>query len=313
MRYESLRSSVPRHGQALTLAGPIKCGKSLLQGLLTEIFGGRAAKPYRYMTGKSDFNADLFGCEHLMIEDECASTDMPSRKKFAAQIKAFTVNTTQSCHAKGRQALSLKPFWRLSISLNDSAEDLMVLPPIDEVSSDKIIILKARQADMPMPTETAAQQSAFWDTLVGELPAFLAFLESWNIPPDLRCERFGIKSFKHPELLEALGELASEARLLRLIDEVIFAPGWPGSWFLDSKKAERISSWVGTADRLERVLLDSEFKQAATKLLYWANATGTLLGILARDQPTRVRSCRKASSRQWELFAPSDDTVTNSF
>src|SRR5204862_7823749 len=77
--YEALRAGVWRPGPALALAGPRNCGKSLLQQLITLILGGRSAKPYRYMRGGTEFNADLFGAEHLCIEDEHCSTDIRSR------------------------------------------------------------------------------------------------------------------------------------------------------------------------------------------------------------------------------------------
>ena len=55
-------------------------GKSRLQNLITPLLGGRVANPYHYMTGKSNFNSELFGAEHLMIEDEPASTRIEARR-----------------------------------------------------------------------------------------------------------------------------------------------------------------------------------------------------------------------------------------
>src|SRR5262249_55665202 len=91
---ESLRSATPRVGQALTLAGPSDCGKSLLQNIFTLMLGGRSAKPHRYMSGITPFNGELFEAEaeHLMIEDEEASTDIRARRNFGAKIKDITAN-----------------------------------------------------------------------------------------------------------------------------------------------------------------------------------------------------------------------------
>ena len=117
---EALRAGHRRPGQALVIAGPHDCGKSLVQAvLITPILGGREARPYRYMRGGSEFNAELFGAGHLVIEDEQPSSDLRARRNFGARIKEITVNTSASCHGKGRQAISLQPFWRLSISVND--------------------------------------------------------------------------------------------------------------------------------------------------------------------------------------------------
>src|SRR5262249_29583083 len=116
---EALWAGQRRPGPVLILPGPRDCGKSLLQNLTTELLGGRVKKPYRYMSGRTDFNGELFEAEHLMIEDEAPSTDLRSRRAFGTHIKSFAVNETHSCHAKNKQALTLKPFWRVTISLND--------------------------------------------------------------------------------------------------------------------------------------------------------------------------------------------------
>ncbi len=73
----------------------------------------------------------------------------------------LTTDLKQRCHAKHREPLTLTPFWRLSISVNDEPENLMVLPPIDESLGDKMILLKARRTEMPMPTGTTEERDAF--------------------------------------------------------------------------------------------------------------------------------------------------------
>ena len=111
------------------------------------------ASPHAYMTGVTPFNSELFRAEHLVIEDNTASTDIRARRAFGALLKTITVNEDQPCFGKGREALNLTPFWRLFISANDEPENLMVLPPIDESVTDKLIPLKATNTSMPMPTE----------------------------------------------------------------------------------------------------------------------------------------------------------------
>jgi hypothetical protein len=286
--HESLRAGARRPGQALAIAGPRDCGKSLFQNLITEILGGRAAKPYRYMSGQTPFNADLFAAEHLIIEDECGSTDLRTRREFGARIKDFTVNEVQSCHAKNRQALSLRPFWRLSISLNDEPENLMILPPMDESITDKLMLLKVHHARMPMPTDTTDGRTAFWAALMAELPAFVAHLLSWQIPDPLRCQRFGVTTFHHPDLLNAIDCISPEYRLLSLIDAVIFAD----SGSTDGPK-------VMTADELESKLTDSQMESQARLLLYFNNSCGTILGRLASKRPDRVKRNPNSKRREW--------------
>lgn len=284
----ALVTGKPRPGQGLVMAGPRDCGKSLVQNLITLLLGGRAAKPYGWMTGATDFNAELFGAEHLMIEDECASTDLRARRNFGAQLKSVTVNQVQKCHQKNRTALSLEPLWRVTVTVNDEPENLMVLPPIDDSIEDKLILLRANCRPMPMPTGTQAQRDAFMAVLVGELPAFCAFLESWQIPAELASERFGITHWHHPDLLAAIDELAPEMRLLQLIDAVCFRNESPRRY---------------TAQELEAELTGSEATAyEARRLLYNQTICGTYLGRLAKKHPDRVKHDRTAFARHWLLW-----------
>jgi hypothetical protein len=300
---EALSSRLLRPGQLMGLCGPRNCGKSLLQNLFTLLFGGRAAKPYRYMKGGTEFNADLFGAEHLMIEDEHCSTDIRARRQFGAQIKQFTVNRDQSCHDKGRRALTLAPFWRVSLSVNDEPEAMMVLPPMgdsDEDSlSDKVYLVRTRKAEMPMPTRDAVERDAFWKTLKSELPGFRYFLKNWEIPTQLRCGRFGIKTWHHPALLAALDSLAPETRLLALIDAVLFYDrDLPGVVSADARK-----EWIGTAEDLEGCLCNSSLAYEARRLLGWSFAAGAYLGRLER-KGERVERYRSSDLRMWRIVAP---------
>jgi hypothetical protein len=305
--YEALRARRLRPAPVMGIAGPRNSGKSLLQNLVTVIFGGRVAKPYRYMSGRTDFNGELFSAEHLMVEDEAPSTDLRSRRALGAHIKAFTVNQTQSCHVKNRQAITLAPFWRVSISVNDEPENLMILPPIsaseDDSLGDKIILLRAKLADVPMRTETLEQWSAFWETLMAELPAFLDFLLNWEVPKELRHPRYGMKTWHHPELLLALDALAPETRLLSLIEEVLFTDheNKLGSGHVVTRSRTK-ASWEGTAEELESLLRsDPAYGYEAQKLFSWSTACGTYLGRLAKKHPTRVESDRSSNARRWIL------------
>lgn len=286
MAYEALLNQQPRPGQALAIAGPRDCGKSLFQALITEIFGGRSAKPYRYMSGGTEFNGDLFAAEHLMIEDEVACTDIQARRHFGARIKDFTVNATQSCHGKNRPALSLKPFWRTTITLNDEPENLLILPPIDDSLEDKIILIKAKRATLPTDIGTMEGRQKYWAKLMSELPMFLDFLINYQIHPRLHSGRFGVRHFHHPTLIAALDDMSPEMRLLGLIDTAL-------------EEKDHAGQWTGTATELERMLSESAVAYEARRLLNWNNAVGTYLGRLAKKLPNRVQAQRTNNCRQW--------------
>ncbi|HEY3899598.1 MAG TPA: hypothetical protein VGM54_13340 [Chthoniobacter sp.] len=287
---QSLRSGKHTPGQCLAIAGPPDAGKSLIQNLSTVILGGRAAKPYLFMTGNTPFNSELFGAEHLMIEDESASKDIRARGVLGAFIKMITVNRTQSCHPKNRPAFTLTPWWRLTISVNEEPEHLMVLPPLDDSLRDKIILLQAFKKPFPMPNGTTEEKEAFWKQLVSEIPAFLDFLSHWEIPVALRNNRFGIATYHNPTLIAALGELQPEIRLLNIID--------------GSHTTIRAGhDWEGTAVELQRDLTDKDAKMLyeARQLLSWPNACGTYLGRLAKQFPERVTSRVVSGKTYWRI------------
>ena len=290
--YSSLRSKHFAPGQALAICGAKNSGKSLLQNLITEMLGGRMAKPYQFMTGGTSFNSGMCASEHLMIEDEAASTRMENRKALGAIIKSITVNDTQACYTKFSEEIALKPFWRLSITMNEEPEDLMVLPPLYEGVQDKVMLLKAATVVMPMPTESPEERTAFWKALVAEVPAFLAALLEWEPPDELRDQRFGIKTFHHPALLEKLGELQPEFRLLQLIDSKID--------FFECLSTE----WSGTALKLESKLTDPLWWlcHQAKNLFAYQNTCGTLLGRLASNAPGRVQKEKETNGHTvWKI------------
>jgi Domain of unknown function (DUF3854) len=278
-------------GQALAIAGPVESGKSLLQGLITQIFGGRCAKPALFLQGRTDFNGELFEAEHLMLEDEAASTTHAARVALAVKIKEITANRIQTCHPKFRPIVNLSPWWRLTISLNDRPERLLILPPLVEDIADKLILLRASCHPMPMPTDTAEEQQIFWNTLVAELPAFLHYLvNDFTITEDWRNARFGVRAFHHPMLLTELEELSPAIALLDLIDLA-------NIWEVHS------SVWEGTAKEL-RALLIAHHKTSrdADRLLHWTNACGQFLNDLARIRPLRVKPTRTHSNRAYEIY-----------
>lgn len=282
-----------RPGQALVLAGPRECGKSLLQSLFTRMFGGVSAKPYQYMIEATSFNADLFGAGHLMIEDEASSTDIRTRRSFGSHLKQFASAGSQRCHPKGRDPISLLPFWRLSVSVNDEPENLLVIPPLDESLADKIILLRCLRAPMPMPLLTNRDHQAFEEALVGELPAFIHWLlHKCEIPAGLHSDRYGIQAFQHPALLIALGELAPETRLQELVDRVLFS----SSSLLNNE-------WEGLASELETKLRESSAAAFETRnLLHFPSACGTYLARLMKHG--RVTKRMTSAGARWRIEPP---------
>jgi hypothetical protein len=289
---EALRARKFKEAQALAIAGPVRSGKSLLQRLLTPLLGGRECKPFGFMAGKTSFNAELFESEHLVLEDEHMSRKLSDRLQLAAAIKAVVANEAHSCHRKYCTPLTLRPFWRLTITLNDEPEALLVLPPLDEHVADKIVLLRASRYPLPMCTETHDERAKLWELLLAELPAFLHYLlNDYVVAPDMKDSRYVVAGWHHPVLAAALHELSPAAALLVLIDML--------------KPWDEEPEWHGRADELRSALLHDQATAAdAKRLLEWPQACGSYLGVLAKKQPDRVCQHRTSTERNWIVRAP---------
>ncbi|HEY3755310.1 MAG TPA: DUF3854 domain-containing protein [Opitutaceae bacterium] len=215
-----------RPGQVLALVGPADCGKSLLQStVITPALGGRVADPALWTTGGTAFNADLWGAEHLAIGDKGLGEDGRERARLRDELKRMTAASEYPLHAKNRDALTLRQIWRVSLSANDDPESASNLPALDASFADKIIYLQCFSPPKPFFNEDEpGARARFAKALADELPAFLAYVESFEIPADLRKERFGVREFHHSRVLD----LIKRSSPLVPVGEAL--EGWIATW-----------------------------------------------------------------------------------
>ncbi len=216
-------------GQVLALVGPANCGKSFLQsGIITPALGGRVADPSLFFIGESNFNAELWEAEHLALGDKALELDGKQRSALRNELKRVVAEPFYPLHAKHRDAMTLKPIWRVSISANEDPHSAAHLPTLEGSFDDKITYLKCHAPPRPFfdPIVPNSRKD-FADNICRELPAFLAFVDSFEIPTDLLNERFGVAEFHHPKIIELLGE----GDPLRHFEEVL--ENWIQSWPVD--------------------------------------------------------------------------------
>jgi len=288
---ESIRRGSPwSPGQMLAVAGPPGCGKSLLQGLITPMLGGRVAKPYKYMVGDTPFNSEMFGAEHNMIEDEVASHDPRDRRKFGAAVKSLVVNKEQFIHGKGKTAITLTPFLRLTMTLNDEPEALLALPHLDGDVKDKIMLIHARETKLPFPSEKFPTSQCYRAALQSELPAFLYDLLRWEIPEEIRDQRYGVVSYHHPELIREVDDLSPELKLMGLIE-------------LHGLLDGELGCWTGTAQELERDLRTRDKTGEPQRLFSYNSACGQYLSRLRTKMPERISFSTASGNRKiWTIL-----------
>lgn len=300
----SLRKGDFRPGQVCIFAGPAGCGKSLLQQIITEIFGGRSSNPFRYMMELTQFNKDLCGAEHWQIEDPATTTDIRTRRQFGAKLKEATVNRDFSIHAKGKDALTLPLFRRVTISVNDEPENLAVCPPLDPSIEDKVFLFhcaKAEKCFEPFRDKQGeVDRAAVWQAVTKEIPQVRAWLlreyKNKGIPKDFKDDRFGIRAWHHPDLLAELVALAPETKFLQLIDDALFPIPKDG----EIQRGE----WTGKSSDLEKELRKSEVSFEVEKILRFVGACGSYLGKLAKSQPKRISKRVSGGYATWTIQPP---------
>lgn len=322
--YESLRKGRPgsfRAGHALILAGPVGCGKGRLQHqIITGLLGGRSADPSEYLFGRSEYNGELFEAEHLLMEEvPVPSQQMKDRVYLAEQIKRIVANDTKRLRVMREDPLTVSPFWRLSISINNDPDKMRSLPLITGDLADKVLMFLVADEKMPMELGTDDEQLAFRETIAREMPAYADWLlHEWEVPEELRTHangksamRFGFREFHHPELVTELFDDTPAAELLGLIDAAVFTLGPSGMetklWGLAGKHnhAKETGVWQQRALTLETLLRgdDPEWNCSVAKAaqkLFAHNKCDRLLARLEEDEKTRGARVVKGNTRDWK-------------
>jgi hypothetical protein len=315
---KELRRGTFGPGQAVFLVGVVRCGKSLLQQFITEIFGGRVSNPFRYLTDKTQFNEDLASGEHWMIEDPKTTTDSRARQEFGDNIKEAAVSRQFTIHPKNKKQIYVPLLRRLTVSINP--EKLARIPPIDGDFADKVFVLKCDRVEkafapfmnntpaLPgMPAQTPElDQGKLWQAFKAEVPAIRAWLLSafGTVPENMRDARFGVESYQHPELLAELSELATEFRLLELIDALL----WPKPDVAKGEVQGTQAEWTGLSLELHQLFQKNhELRDAYNGVCRSHQQTGTYLSKLMRNpQLERVSKLAKSDGYQpWKIVPPS--------
>ncbi len=295
----ALREGKRSPQQALCIAGPVDCGKTWLQGLITEMLGGRAAKMHRYYSGATSFNGEVAGAEHHMIDDDFMPSDMKSRLAFGHMLKQFTMSTKAvSIHPKGVDAVNLPIFCRTSVMLNDQTESLMTLPPLNGDMKDKICLLRATRFEFPMPLYTAEEREAVDKAISAELPGYFYWLATeFELPESRRERRCGVSYYHHPDLLERMGDCAPEMAYLRLIAHYYGRPA-EGT----STEGQEVQD---TAAGFRTTLLsaaDRYVSHEAQKLVgYSETNSSTYLKRLAKTFPKMVTKKKTEKNNLWTI------------
>lgn len=277
----------------LALIGPPDCGKSLLQSsIITPAFGGREEDPGKSFLS-SDFNANLWRAEHLVLADKALDGNGTQREKLRLELKAIVANSLYPMHPKGRDQITLRPVWRVSLTANDDPSSASDLPTLDSSFADKIIYLKCYAPPKPFYDEaTKGAREAFAERIRAALPAFLHEVDGYDIPTDAISNRWGVAAWHHPDILDLIADSDS---CLPVADEIAT---WVKGW--DSFTSER----TGTAAELLAEIAGKNPNITRFGLVSGARHFGHLLARMAKiERPSFAisKGARGDSSRNWRI------------
>lgn len=293
---KSLYSGQWQSAQVLAFVGlPASC-KSLLQSIITLLLGGRQARVMQSVSGATIFNGDWAEAAHLVIEDDFSDSSRNVREHIKEKIKGIAVNRSHRIHPKYGTAIEIAPYWRLTISCNMEGDSLAVLPHLDDSVKNKISLLETTKFDMPMPARTDAEKDRLWNQIKKEAPALIYDLLQYGEPPEhLRDpeERFGIKAYHSPAVLERIEDISPEVELLNAVNDAMSAGAFGIGFEVEGNNAPD--------SRLEIIVSASEVHEVLRHRgapHYWNSKwIGRKLSTLASMRPKQVQIVTKSNSQ----------------
>jgi Family of unknown function (DUF5906) len=216
-----------RISQALSIVGGVGDGKTVCAMLLTKLIAGvnaTAGNPAQAAQGGTSFNEDLSEKMVHVLDDEGGQVDYASRRKFGEAIKRSVATHEKRIHGKNKKPITLEPFCRTILLLNDELSDLQILPPLDGSLGDKFLILKTVGKGFREP---GGDYETRLDTLIDGIPDFLGALSQWQIPAAIKDERYGVVSYHNPDVVQQVSELGGEEFIVSLLKELAKTPWAP--------------------------------------------------------------------------------------
>ena len=278
--YESAERGRLSMGQAMILVGPVHCFKTfLIEKLLKPAMGGYADLSSIVSGEGNGFNADLFQSPLAIIDDSRAAESEAQLNRYASAIKKLVAHGTHKYHEKYLTPIMVEWRGRVVIAANDDPVSIKAVPALNISNEDKIIALAMKTfEDGPTVEELKDVES--------ELPALLAWLKAWDIPPRYidAPNRYYIRSYIAPEVREKL-DAASPAAVLR--DIVL-------SWW--KRTDAKINSWEGTAVELHQSFHDT-FDNSSISREWTSRAIGRRLSELEAQGDPNVKLIAKRSGK----------------
>lgn len=216
---EAMTTRLHRPRQFLGLYGPVGCGKSATQGQITQLCGGRMADGGMFLSGDTDFNAEMWNSDHIILSDATLSERRPGmRRQLRDKIKEMIANPNFVYHPKGKTLRTLPHRWGVTMSANNDEASATIIPEVDESTADKFTYLRGYSPTEPFPAAGTPAGDVFWGAIQAALPAFAKYVDEFTIPADVADPRWGFKAWRHPEIMALIEQANPDADVGGLLD-----------------------------------------------------------------------------------------------
>ena len=204
-------------GQALYLAGDQGAGKNLFHDKILAALVGEGVDASMLIS--SDFNGLVFKAPYATIADKFAGLTDRQRQQLTSKVKDLVANNTVTINPKfGRQYVA---HWagRVILSLNLGSESASALPMAEPEDKDKYSMIYCTKGDM-----VTRFTRDMWTRIVEEEKGYLAdYLLKWEVPDNMIDNRFGVKAYHNPLLLEEIEDRAPERPYAAVVQEYLRA------------------------------------------------------------------------------------------
>jgi len=228
----------------------------MLKYIFPLLFGGRSAKADPLFDQKaSDFNSETFSAEFLFIDDtHVMRSDHRSRTITGHIMKDLTVGHGQGHHGKGKDRVSIRPWWVIMRSMNMEPETLATLPTDEDGTEDKYITLLFRSLEGgPIDMGDPGWFDELLPEIVAEVPALLHYLLYEHKAPVAvldKSGRYPVMSYKNPTITAAVSESSVEQSVY---NHIFKSPLFDCGFDDDEPK----TYWEGPATELYDILCET--------------------------------------------------------
>lgn len=291
----------PLQGHALLIAGHQSAGKGFFSnGFLGTSMGG-FADGSSYLMGEDQWTADVLRVGLMTVDDDQSSVDERSHRGLTHRLKRLTANMQAAYNKKFGASGRVPWLGRPVITCNLDPASLRVIPDMTQSNADKIMLFLTQPRSQNNPLPDRHKLDAI---LAAELGNYLRWLIEWNVPKWLLSgdDRFWVRAYHHPTLLETASEQGSAVNVLEMLRETY-------DEFVDADEASVLDrgvicnrdeegmktyEWSGPVRRLYKMMKRMEVSHI-DKLNF--NQMGTMLGILS----SRGFKIKKMAGQNWRI------------